>query len=99
MENIKDKDELLKCIKSSIASKQYGLENFLSSLITQSCLYAMPNDPKKFNVDNIRVSKVLGGSLTDSQVVHGMVVMRTTETSIHHVKDARIAIFNTSIEM
>ena len=59
----------------------------------------MPREPKRFNVDNIRVSKILGGSVKDSQVVHGMVVMRNTETSIHHVKDARIAIFNTSIEM
>lgn len=74
VQNIKDKEELNKCIKSSIASKQYGLEDFLSGIITQACLYAMPNDPKKFNVDNIRVCKILGGSLTDSQVVHGMVI-------------------------
>lgn len=59
----------------------------------------MPNDPKKFNVDNVRVQKILGGSIQDSQVIHGLVVMRNSETSIHHVKNAKVAVFNTSIEM
>jgi T-complex protein 1 subunit theta len=50
-ENIKDHDELVKCIKTSIASKQYGLEDFLAGLIGSACLHAMPDDPSKFNVD------------------------------------------------
>jgi len=37
--------------------------------------------------------------MSDSIVVHGMVVLRQSETSIHHVKDAKIVVFNTSIEM
>ena len=31
--NVKDSEELPKCIKSAIASKQFGLETFLGSLI------------------------------------------------------------------
>jgi chaperonin GroEL (HSP60 family) len=76
VENIRDRADLLKCIKSAIASKQYGMEDFLGGLITDASLYAMPENPSKFNVDNIRVQKVLGGSMIDSEVVHGMVVMR-----------------------
>ena len=59
----------------------------------------MPNDPKKFNVDNVRVQKILGGSIQDSEVIHGLVVMRNSETSIHKIENAKIAVFNTSIEM
>jgi T-complex protein 1 subunit theta len=59
----------------------------------------MPKDARKFNVDNVRVQKILGGAITDSQVIHGMVVIRGVETSIHDVKKARIAVFNASIEM
>jgi T-complex protein 1 subunit theta len=60
----------------------------------------MPEDSTKFNVDNIRVQKVLGGSQsTDSQVIHGMVILRNSETSIHEIKNAKIAVYNTSIEM
>ena len=50
MENLREKGELKKCIKSAIASKQYGLEDFLSEKISEACLYAMPNDAKKFKL-------------------------------------------------
>jgi T-complex protein 1 subunit theta len=64
--NIKDKTELQNCIKSAIASKQFGLENFLSGLITEASLYAMPNEATRFNVDSVRVQKILGGTINDS---------------------------------
>lgn len=99
VENIRDRTELQSCIKTTIASKQYGLENFLSGLIAEASLYAMPNDSNKFNVDAVRVQKVLGGTINDSQVIHGMVILRGSETTYHTVKNAKIAVFNTSIEM
>lgn len=99
VENIRDRDEIQRCIKSAIASKQWGLEEFLSKLLAEACLYAMPEDSTKFNVDHVRVQKILGGSIHDSQVIHGMVVLRGSETTVHEVKKAKIAIFNTSIEM
>ena len=70
------------CIKSAIASKQYGLEDFLSGLIAEASLYAMPNDASRFNVDAVRVQKILGGTINDSVVIHGMVVLRGSETTI-----------------
>jgi T-complex protein 1 subunit theta len=98
--NIRDRKEITDCIKSAIASKQYGLENFLSSLIAEAALFAMPaTDSSKFNVDSVRVQKILGGTINDSQVIHGMVVLRGSETTIHEIKNAKIAVFNTSIEM
>lgn len=59
----------------------------------------MPDNPTRFNVDQVRVQKILGGTINDSQVIHGMVVLRGSETTIHHALKAKIAIFNTSIEM
>jgi len=41
----------------------------------------------------------LGGGIQDSEIVHGMVVIRQSATSIHRVSDAKIAVFNTNIEM
>lgn len=65
--NIRDRKEITDCIKSAIASKQYGLENFLSSLIAEAALFAMPaTDSSKFNVDSVRVQKILGGTINDS---------------------------------
>jgi T-complex protein 1 subunit theta len=99
VQNVKDHTEIQKCIKSAIASKQYGLENFLSGLIAEACLHAMPNESHKFNVDQVRVQKILGGTINDSKVVHGMVVLRGSETTQIEIKNAKIAVFNTSIEM
>lgn len=45
----------------------------------------MPKNPFNFIVDNVRVVKLLGGSLHDSEVVRGMVVERPPRgTSLFH---------------
>ena len=58
----------------------------------------MPEETKEFNVENIRVTKILGGSLNNSEVIHGMCVIRGSETSIHKVENARVAVFNNPLE-
>ncbi len=97
--NLRDKDEMYKCVKTSVASKVYGNENKMAQLITDACIYALPKNIRNFNVDNIRVQKILGGGLNDSEVVHGLVIIRASETSITKVLNAKIAVFNTNIEM
>lgn len=66
IEKFDSKEEIVKCIKSSIAAKHYGNEVLLGGLIADACLYAMPLKTQNFNVDNVRVQKVLGGGLIDS---------------------------------
>ena len=99
VQDITDYDEVLRCMKSSVMSKQYGLEDILGSLITSACLMSISQRTKKISVDNIRVQKILGGGISDSEVVRGMVIIRQSETSVHHVTDAKVAVFNTNIEM
>jgi len=99
LKDIKNNEEVLKCMKTSVASKQFGIADQLGELITTACLYAIPSRSKKLNMDNIRVQKILGGSINDSEVVHGMVCIRQSETSIHRATEAKIAVFNTNIEM
>lgn len=99
VKNIFDHDEVVRCIKASVASKQYGLEDLLCNLITKACLQAMSKNTKRLNVDNIRVQKILGGGINDSEVVRGMVVIRQSETSVHRVANAKVAVFNTNFEM
>ncbi|ODV92365.1 hypothetical protein CANCADRAFT_85804 [Tortispora caseinolytica NRRL Y-17796] len=83
LENIYDHKQLVKAISSSIASKQYGSEELISDLVAQACLQVMPPErPKAFNVDNIRVVKVMGASLEQSYVVRGMVFPREPEGQI-----------------
>jgi hypothetical protein len=69
-------DTLSKSIAPSIASKQSGNEAFLADLVSEAALAVMPKNPKDFSVDAVRVVKILGGSLSQSRVVRGMVFGR-----------------------
>jgi chaperonin GroEL (HSP60 family) len=71
----------------------------MGALITSACLMSLSNKTKKINVENIRVQKILGGSINDSEVVRGMVCIRQSETSVHHVTKCKVAVFNTNLEM
>lgn len=59
----------------------------------------MPKKEARFSVDNIRVQKVLGGGIQDSEVIHGMLCVRGSETTIRHAEKCHVAVFNTNIEM
>lgn len=83
IKDLKDRDEVLKGILSSIGAKQFGNHQILSNLVAEACVYAIARDQKSFNMDNVRVQKILGGALCDSEVVHGMVVLRPSETSVN----------------
>jgi len=55
LENPRDHAELVRCVKSVVASKQAGLEEFLTGLIAEAAIFTMPTNVMKFNVDNVRI--------------------------------------------
>ena len=73
------KEALARAVTPSIASKQYGYEDILARLVAEAALSVMPENNKTFNVDNVRVVKIMGGSLAGSRVVQGMVFGREPE--------------------
>lgn len=100
LENPRDKAALKRSLTPVIASKQSGYEELLATLVTEAVLSVMPPAPRKptVSVDNIRVAKLIGGTIADSQIVKGVVVQRDTEGSIKEVAKAKIAVFGCSIE-
>ena len=76
-------------LKPAIASKQYGSEEILASLVAEAALAVMPSVPTNFNVDNVRVVKIMGGSLRSSRVVNGMVFGREPEGRVMLFKVSR----------
>lgn len=97
--NLRDRTELVRMIRSTVASKQFGLDEFLSGLIADAAINSMPSKIGSFSTDNVRVQKILGGGIYDSEVVHGMVVTRGSMTSVRKCLDCKVAVFNTNIEM
>lgn len=62
-----DIENIKRAILTSVQSKQYGNEEFLSDLIIKACSSIIKGDTT-FNVDNVRVCKIPGSGLFSSQV-------------------------------
>jgi len=97
--DLKDYEAIKAIIKPAIASKQSGYEEFLSDLVAKACLSIVPKDSNKpFNVDNVRVAKIMGAGVLSSTVTKGMVFKRQIEGEITHIKNAKIAVFTCAID-
>ncbi|CAE6377337.1 unnamed protein product [Rhizoctonia solani] len=93
------KESLALVLKSSIASKQYGSEDTLASLVAEAALAVMPSRPEHFNVDNVRVVKIMGGSLNSSTVVRGMVFNREPQGVIKKASKAKVAVYTCALDI
>ncbi|SCZ90117.1 BZ3500_MvSof-1268-A1-R1_Chr1-3g01787 [Microbotryum saponariae] len=95
-------------LKPTLASKQYGSEDLLSKLVAEAVMAVMPKNPKntaslgrhpQFNVDNVRVVKILGGGLSQSRVVRGMVFGREPEGTVLKAANAKVGVFTCGIDI
>jgi len=97
VKNTKDIKEVEKAIRSAVMSKQYGSEDFLANLITKACISILP-EKTTFNVDNVRICKILGSGLLNSEVVQGMVFRRCVESNITCKENCKVAIFTCPVD-
>lgn len=81
--DIKNIEEITKVIKPVIGSKLLqSQEIILAPLIAHACISVVPSNAENFNTESVRVAKILGGSLIDSHVIKGLVVVRNIEGSV-----------------
>ena len=88
--DIRDSAELTKAIKTVVASKQHVNEDIIAPLVAEAVLAVLPKNPLNYNVDNIRVVKIMGSSLTESRVVRGMVFPRSPDGSVKSATKAKV---------
>ena len=93
-----DEDELKSAIYAAVAAKQLGYADILTNLVAKACRASMPENTYNFNVDNVRVARVLGGNIYQSEAVKGMVVNRNTEGLVKDLTDARIAVYTCPLQ-
>ena len=100
--------ELQNAIVTAVGSKQYGYGPLIADLVLEAARTVVSKGDLKpdsfktavpFNVDSVRVVKILGGSIHDSRVVRGMVFPREPEGTVKSVKDAKIAIFTCPLDV
>ena len=85
-------------LKTVVGSKQPGYVDHLAGLVSEACVNVCPKNQKGFNVDNIRVCKLDGCSVSDSSLIHGFVIARGTEGTVTELKDAKIAVYNCAVD-
>lgn len=99
VKNIRDIDEVTRCLKASISPKLQDNGDFFSKKIAEACIQALPNNSNNFDVEYVRTAKILGASTNDSFVVKGLIVTRNVETpSISEVKNPKIAVYGCPLD-
>lgn len=97
--DVRSTEEIAKCVKTAISSKQLGYENLIADLVAQAVVKVMPPVPSKFDVDSVRVTKVQGGRLNQSFVVDGMAVARGASGVENHKEKAKVAVYANGIDL
>ncbi|EMC98896.1 hypothetical protein BAUCODRAFT_145902 [Baudoinia panamericana UAMH 10762] len=99
VEDIRNQAHLAKALRTVIGAKQSGSEELLADMVAEAVLAVMPKIPSHFNVDNIRVVKIMGGSLEQSKVVKGMVFGREPDGTIKKATKAKVGVFSCPIDI
>ncbi|KAF3059463.1 putative T-complex protein 1 subunit theta [Daldinia childiae] len=99
VDDIRNQDQLSKAIRTVVASKQNGNEDTLATLVSEAVLAVLPKNPVNFNVDNIRVVKIMGGSLEQSKVVKGMVFPKEPDGSVKKATKAKVGVFSCALDI
>ncbi|RVW46953.1 T-complex protein 1 subunit theta [Vitis vinifera] len=96
--DVRNKEQVISRMKAAVASKQFGQEDILCPLIADACIQVCPKNPVNFNVDNVRVAKLLGGGLHNCTVVRGMALKTDAVGSIKRVEKAKVAVFASGVD-
>jgi len=92
---------LAEVIMPVLAAKQFGSDAVLAPLVAQACLSTAAGKKggkRSVNPESVRVAKILGGRMDQSEVIHGFVALRGAESTITSVKDAKVTVFGCGIE-
>ncbi|XP_021282278.1 T-complex protein 1 subunit theta [Herrania umbratica] len=96
--DVRNKEQVVTRMKAAVASKQHGQEDILCSLIADACIQVCPKNPANFDVDNVRVSKLVGGGLHNCTIVRGMVLKGDAVGSIKRMEKAKVTVFASGID-
>lgn len=90
------KDELDKVVAPVLGAKQYGTHEQLAPLVVEAGLCVMQNG--KIAPSAVRVVKLLGANVGESQMIPGYVAQRGVETLETSAEKCKIAVFACGIE-
>ena len=100
VQDVRNRDQMIEAIKSTIATKQYGYEDLFSGLVVDAAITTFPANKLKprLNMDSVRIAKLRGGSIPQSTMLKGVVILRPAEGIVKKVTDAKVCVFGSGIE-
>jgi len=101
LDDVKDEAKVKTAIMTSVASKASDLSDMLATFVAKAVVQvtrSLGANTKAFELDNVRTSKIPGGSLAKSFVVDGMVVPRDALGVEKKKYKAKIAVYGGGID-
>lgn len=98
VKDFRDQKEVAVCLKSVLSSKLLGYSDFFGNLVAEACVASCPKNAQTFDLEYVRVAKIMGGNVFDSTILHGLIVTRNAETTINHVTNPKIAVYGSPID-
>lgn len=98
VKDLRNLEEIKGGIRTSVMSKQYGREDFLTSLISEACVSVL-TEHSHFNVDNVRVCKIIGCGIQSSQIVQGMVFKRQVEGDVTKKTNVKVVVYTCPVDI
>jgi len=86
-------EEVLPAIETALCPKMPGYYKHFAKLLSEACIKILPED-LTFDLDHVRIVKIIGGGLLDSHLVNGMVIERPPIGTITSADNPKIACFN-----
>uniref|UniRef100_A0A914UZM2 T-complex protein 1 subunit theta n=1 Tax=Plectus sambesii TaxID=2011161 RepID=A0A914UZM2_9BILA len=99
VEDLHDVAKVTRVLRPIVMSKQYGNEDFVAEMIAKACVQILPKNNSNFNVDNIRICKIIGSGVLASRAMNGMVFRRGAEGEIKKVANSKIAVFTCAFDL
>lgn len=97
--DVRNREEVMPVISTAICSKLPNYYEFFANLVVDACHRIMPENDADFDPTNVRVTKILGGSLNDSKVYNGMVITRPAAGTIERAEKCKVACYSCPIEI
>merc|ERR1711959_662064 len=97
VQNVRDSDETTKVLETVLGSK--NVLNSLARIVADACIQCCPENPKAFNVGNVRVAKALGAGMSSTHLVQGLVMVGHVEGTIKKVEKAEVAVYSVGLDV
>lgn len=95
IKDVKTDDKVVNVLESTLAPKIPTYYRFFSKLLTQACRTLTSENGRSFVGENLRLVKILGGNLEQSEFVNGFVIPRYPEsTGKEVVEKAKVVVYN-----